>query len=411
MDPACGWGADKQMMNQRPDQNARVRRDWPSDLFLVKLIEYPGQLMGFFQRLKFSFVDEAPGRPVEQDGPRLAGAMLRRRREALGLDLADIAAALRIKPAYVSALETGYPDQLPGPAYATGFLRAYADHLGLDHEEVLQRFKQGSAAFARKPDLSFPMPLGERSIPGSGVLLVAIILAICGYGTWYYLSTSETSRPPRVAEVPAALLPPKPEPQATGASSAEAMAAPSTATPPMAVPTAAVPTAAPSTAASHENAPGSPDSAGAALAPAATPASLGVRAALLAPTPPVVAPEHPATESQDLTERTSLGPAPPSQSLTGPPGASTRIVISAAADSWIQIRDANRSVLVTRLLKAGESYAVPDRLGLAMRTGNAGGLAIIVDGNPAPPIGPMGGVRRNVALDPQALMAGTAVRD
>ena len=383
-----------------------MRRGWPSDLFLVKLIEYPGQLMGFFQRLKFSFVDEAPGRPVEQDGPRLAGAMLRRRREALGLDLADIAAALRIKPAYVSALETGYPDQLPGPAYATGFLRAYADHLGLDHEEVLQRFKQGSAAFARKPDLSFPMPLGERSIPGSGVLLVAIILAICGYGTWYYLSTSETSRPPRVAEVPAALLPPKPEPQATGASSAEAMAAPSTATPPMAVPTAA-----PSTATSHENAPGSPDSAGAAFAPNATPDSLGVRAALLAPTPPVVAPEHTTTEPQDLTERTSLGPAPPSQSLTGPPGASTRIVISAAADSWIQIRDANRSVLVTRLLKAGESYAVPDRLGLAMRTGNAGGLAIIVDGNPVPPIGPMGGVRRNVALDPQALMAGTAVRD
>ena len=367
--------------------------------------------MAFFQRLKFSFVDEAPGRPVEQDGPRLAGAMLRRRREALGLDLADIAAALRIKLAYVSALETGYPDQLPGPAYATGFLRAYADHLGLDHDEVLQRFKQGSAAFARKPDLSFPMPLGERSIPGSGVLLVAIILAICGYGTWYYLSTSETSRPPRVAEVPAALLPPKPEPQATGASSAEAMAAPSTAAPPMAVPTAAVPTAAPSTAASHENAPGSPDSAGAALAPAATPASLGVRAALLAPTPPVVAPEHTPTEPQDLTERTSLGPAPPSQSLTEPPGASTRIVLSATADSWIQIRDANRSVLVTRLLKAGESYAVPDRLGLAMRTGNAGGLAIIVDGNPAPPIGPMGGVRRNVALDPQALMAGTAVRD
>src|SRR6516225_1669305 len=216
MDPACGWGADKQMMNQRPDQNARVRRDWPSDLFLVKLIEYPGQLMAFFQRLKFSFVDEAPGRPVEQDGPRLAGAMLRRRREALGLDLADIAAALRIKPAYVSALETGYPDQLPGPAYATGFLRAYADHLGLDHDEVLQHFKQGSAAFARKPDLSFPMPLGERSIPGSGVLLVAIILAICGYGTWYYLSTSETSRPPRrprwLCPPP---LPPPPHPTRT----------------------------------------------------------------------------------------------------------------------------------------------------------------------------------------------------
>ena len=46
-----------------------------------------------------------------------------------------------------------------------------------------------------------------------------------------------------------------------------------------------------------------------------------------------------------------------------------------------------------------------------MRTGNAGGLEITVDGNPAPPIGRIGAVRRNVALDPQALIAGTAVRD
>jgi cytoskeleton protein RodZ len=46
-----------------------------------------------------------------------------------------------------------------------------------------------------------------------------------------------------------------------------------------------------------------------------------------------------------------------------------------------------------------------------MRTGNAGGLEITVDGNPAPSIGRAGAVRRNVALDPQALMAGTAVRD
>jgi cytoskeleton protein RodZ len=361
--------------------------------------------MAFFQRLKSSFVDEAPGRPVEQDGPRLAGAVLRRRREALGLDLADIAAALRIKSAYVSALEAGYPDQLPGPAYATGFLRAYADHLGLDHDEVLQLFKQESAAFARRPDLSFPMPLGERSIPGSGVLLVAIILAICGYGTWYYLSTAETSRPPRVAEVPAALLPPKQEPQATGAGSSEAVAAPSTAVPPIAAP------ATPPAAAPLENAAVSLNSASAALAPVATPATPEASAGLLAPAPPVTAPEHAATMSKDLTERTSLSPAPPPQSLSSPPGDATRIVIRAAADSWVQIRDVNRSVLVTHLLKAGESYAVPDQPGLAMRTGNAGGLAITVDGNPAPPIGPMGAVRRNVALDPLALMAGNAVRD
>ena len=53
-----------------------------------------------------------------------------------------------------------------------------------------------------KPDLAFPMPLGERSVPGGAMLLVALILALCGYGTWYYVSTSERSRPVRVIEVP-----------------------------------------------------------------------------------------------------------------------------------------------------------------------------------------------------------------
>jgi cytoskeleton protein RodZ len=57
------------------------------------------------------------------------------------------------------------------------------------------------------------------------------------------------------------------------------------------------------------------------------------------------------------------------------------------------------------VLKAGESYRVPDRPGVLMRTGNAGGLEITVDGKPAPPIGPTGAIR-NVLLEPQVLMSG-----
>ncbi|MBV9200855.1 MAG: DUF4115 domain-containing protein, partial [Alphaproteobacteria bacterium] len=64
-----------------------------------------------------------------------------------------------------------------------------------------------------------------------------------------------------------------------------------------------------------------------------------------------------------------------------------------------------------RVLPAGETYRVPEQTGLSMRTGNAGGLEITVDGVAAPPIGRMGMVRRNVALDAQALLAGSAVRD
>jgi cytoskeleton protein RodZ len=75
------------------------------------------------------------------------------------------------------------------------------------------------------------------------------------------------------------------------------------------------------------------------------------------------------------------------------------------------VRDADRSVLFTRLMKTGESYSVPERPGVSMRIGNAGGLEITVDGKTAPALGPAGAVRRDVALDPEKLMAGTAVRE
>jgi cytoskeleton protein RodZ len=50
------------------------------------------------------------------------------------------------------------------------------------------------------------------------------------------------------------------------------------------------------------------------------------------------------------------------------------------------------------------------RSGLILRTGNAGALAILVDGKPAPAIGAVGTLRRNVMLEPEALLAGTAVK-
>jgi cytoskeleton protein RodZ len=95
----------------------------------------------------------------------------------------------------------------------------------------------------------------------------------------------------------------------------------------------------------------------------------------------------------------------------GGPAAAARIVIHATADSWIQVRDADQSPLFSRVLKAGDTYRVPDRAGLSLRTGNAGGLEIKVDGRPVPSIGKSGVLRHEVALEPDALTAGSAVRN
>jgi cytoskeleton protein RodZ len=283
-----------------------------------------------------------------------AGEVLRRQREALGLELYDVATVLRIKPRYLAALEEGRPDELPGPSYALGFMRSYADYLGLDADEVLRRLKQGPPRLAAKPDLSFPIAREDRAIPGGGTLITAAILAVCGYGAWYFSSTGPESRAERVAPVPAELL--------LHTISSQ-------------------PKQAPSAPPSSGNTPSS-----------AYPIGAGSDTATPAIAPP------------------AAGSAPPVP-MPGSAQISRGIIVHATANSWIEIRDARRSVVVARVLKAGQIYRVPDQPGLSMRTGNAGGLEITCDGNPVPSIGGTGVVRRDIALDPQALTTGRAVRN
>src|SRR6185437_860150 len=135
------------------------------------------------------------------------GQLLRETREGHGSDLNRVATALRIRAAYLEAIEEGRYDQLPGAVYALGFVRAYATHLALDGEEAVRRFKLEAEGFEGQRGLTFPVPLAERSVPGGTMLLVAVILAICGYGLWYYLSSSAHPRPERVEAVPAELAP------------------------------------------------------------------------------------------------------------------------------------------------------------------------------------------------------------
>lgn len=348
--------------------------------------------MALFRHFNTPFEEDlADGETAPASGPRSAGDVLRQQREALGLDLDNVAAALRIKPDYLAALEAGCPDLLPGATYAIGFVRTYSDYLGLDDREILRRFRAESTGLDAKPDLAFPMPLSERSIPGGSMLLVALILVLCGYGTWYYLSTVERSRPERVAEIPVGLLAPLPAQRAI-----EAVAPPSpetaaeTRSP---TPAETGITAPPSTG--SEPSPRGDSTAAPAMPPPAQASGFSAAVAAMPPAPPPVL--------------VGLVAAPQSEGprAYGIVNGTARIVIRATADSWIQIRGTDQSLLFTRVLKAGESYRVPDQPGVFMRTGNAGGLEISVDGKPAPSIGPSGAIR-NVLLEPQALISGPA---
>lgn len=108
-------------------------------------------------------------------------------------------------------------------------------------------------------------------------------------------------------------------------------------------------------------------------------------------------------------------PAPPRIDSTTPreygeENTDARVVLRAAAEVWVQVRDSGGNLLLTRLLRTGDSYRVPNDPGLVMRTGNAGGLDILVDGNTIPRIGSTGAVMKEVQLDADLLKAGTATR-
>lgn|SRR5574341_77317 len=68
------------------------------------------------------------------------GERLRNAREARGLSLRAVADATRIRTIYLQALEEERFDQLPGAVYARGFLRTYADALGLDADRLMDSY-------------------------------------------------------------------------------------------------------------------------------------------------------------------------------------------------------------------------------------------------------------------------------
>ena len=366
--------------------------------------------MALFQRVGSRLAGDVPeSASGSRSSPSSAGGLLRQRREALGLDLSDVAAALKIKPAYLGSLEAGRADQLPGPAYASGFVRAYGDHLGLDGKEILRRLRLEAAGLDAKPDLSFPMPLGERSMPGRRTLLAALILTVCAYGSWYYLSAGERSRPERVTEVPAILVSPKiktPTPAPVSPPVAAAAEATSTSRLFGDLPVSSVSTAGSSVASRAAEAPSAPSASS-----AGSPASLGRLAAGSALPGPAPTPVPPSSGIGSDAASPSLGPSAETQRIYGAVDGSARIVLHAVAESWIEVRDADGAVLFTGALKPGENYQVPDRPGVEMRTGNAGGLQITLDGKPLPALGASGAVRRHVVLDPQALASETAIHD
>ncbi|MBT3911198.1 MAG: DUF4115 domain-containing protein [Rhodospirillaceae bacterium] len=397
------------------------------------------------------------------------GALLRASRQRVGDDLREIAVLLRIRLPYLEAIEDGRFKELPGQTYAVGFIRAYAEHLGLDSDEVVRRYKEEVAGTGPRTDLQFPTPVTETGVPGGALMLIGVLVAILAYGGWY-LSTSKDNffadliapLPDRLADLvvgdqpapmktasetppiegegvttPEKSEPKKPEPPVENVATEAAVTPP---TEPMPEPTPKpaaepAPPAATSTvdaaaqaigeqaAATTESVTQAAQPSVKAVSEASTPPTPTETTISPAPTPTPLAPVPAAVTASGTQTESSVVPAPETLTETAAepsaepppepesePVLPSRVLVRAKTNSWIQVQDDfSKETLVTRLLKEGEEYEVPNQTGLRLLTGNAGALEILVDGASVPPIGEEGAVRRGVLLDPELLKSGNAV--
>lgn len=113
-------------------------------------------------------------------------------------------------------------------------------------------------------------------------------------------------------------------------------------------------------------------------------------------------------EEQSITPEETMGPELPAQQTTqavaepaAPPPKG--ITLNIKENSWVEIKDVNRNVVLSRVLNAGEQYFVPDRANLTMSIGNANGVELQVDGVTLNSLGEAGQVIRDMPLDADAL--------
>ena len=384
------------------------------------------------KRKVFDDFDPAP------PGPSVSET-LRATRMAHGYDLRDVATMLRIRYPYLLAIEEGRYQELPGSTYAIGFLRSYAECLGLDPDMVVTRYKEEAAGTVRRQELYLPTPAAEGRASGGTLLLGTLVLAGIVYGGWYYLSATDRSVADLVPTLPDRLVslldgvPAKPaeqapdqsatapgQPMSAPVASAPVIASaptPSTPAAPAAVPPSAAPVPvapSPSTASPAAGNPQAVASAPSAVLPAAqspaasTPAVPAAGQGIVnVPAPPAEDDDEASPQDPTPLNATTAPPAAPAAPTATVPAngkvygtlnTNAKLILKATQDSWLQVRDGG-DIVFTRVLKPGDTFRVPDKPNVKIRTGNAGGLVVMADGGESPPLGSVGQVLRDVTID------------
>ena len=355
---------------------------------------------------------------VAGDSFEQIGSTLKHARRLQGLKISDVSQHLRISVDYLSKLESGAFDQLPAPAYVTGFLRSYGQYVGLDPSTLVARYTALSAKAATIP--TYKMPMSTRP-PQRSAPVIASMLVVCAgiaYGGWYWINGGDVNdqmamAPSEIVETPSipAAMQDTLIDQRVGSdvlnydqAQSQNLTAPSAQPKKVIAAKAVMPT--PSAATAD---PAAETKNVTVKMPAVASANpVEIVAAIIAPREPAAPPADVDTPvlSGDLAETQVITPVSQdgvtrlaeNSAIANLRDPAQEITIRAVAASWVEIVRDNGEEVMAKLMRAGDSYVVEGNTRLYLSTGNAGGLEIVIGSDDPRSIGETGQIVRDLPL-------------
>ena len=92
------------------------------------------------EKLIFSFQVYNIWEMTENNQPQYCGDLLKKARSKKRLRYKRLASNLNLPEKYLVCLEEDRYDELPGPTYIRGYIRAYSKELGIDADQVLEGY-------------------------------------------------------------------------------------------------------------------------------------------------------------------------------------------------------------------------------------------------------------------------------
>ena len=113
------------------------------------------------------------------------GAMLKEMRQQKGLKLVDVSKKLCIRKCYLEAIEESNYSEIPPFPYGNGFIRSYANFLGLNGDNIIELYKEETSS-SKEKNMNLLEPQSEAMMPNIKHLLICLLAIALVYAGWFF---------------------------------------------------------------------------------------------------------------------------------------------------------------------------------------------------------------------------------